>query len=56
VRQLCAEALLEKGDFRALRTLAALLTEPEKQQRVLGGLALRDLSGTGAIVVPPTGP
>lgn len=51
VRQLCAEVLLEKGDFRGLRTLAALLTDPEKQQRVMGGLALRDLAGGGSGVI-----
>lgn len=41
IRKICAKTLLEKGDFRALKPLASLITEQEKQEEILKWLYTR---------------
>jgi HEAT repeat protein len=44
VRARCGELMLRLGDFRALRTLSALLNDSDKQQRVQAGYTLKEVT------------
>jgi|GEM_PF-1884139 len=44
VRAVCAELMIKKGDFRALKALSALLNDSDKLQRVHAAYTLREIA------------